>query len=79
MLRQISALLPEEMGKSLLVVLILLAPGSFLLLPALALFRLCTKQGYNGAIRLLRDYLVRARSKGVRLFKHLPTREKQPK
>lgn len=56
MLRQISALLPEALGKSLLVVLILLTPGSFLLLPVLALFRLCARHGCNGAIQLLHDY-----------------------
>jgi hypothetical protein len=61
MLRQISALLPEEPGKSLLVALILLAPGSFLILPVLAMFRLCSRHGYNNAVQSLRDYIVGAR------------------
>lgn len=70
MVRQISALIPEELGKPLLVALILLTPGSFLLLPVLALFRLCTRHGCNGAIRSLRGDFAGVRSEAARLFNH---------
>lgn len=68
MLRQISALLPEELGKSLLVALILITPGSFLVLPVLALFRLCARHGCYGAIQQLRGYWVSARIEMARRF-----------
>jgi len=76
MLRQLTALLPEELGKSLLVVLILLTPGSFLLVPLLAFFRLCARHGCHGAIQSVRDYFVGARSEVARLFNRMLTQEK---
>lgn len=68
MLRQSSAWLPDEPGKSLLVALILITPGSFLILPALALFRLCARHGCKGAIQSLRDWMAQARSEAARVF-----------
>jgi hypothetical protein len=76
MLRQISTLVPEELGKPLLAALILLMPGSFLVLPVLALFRLCASHGCNGATQALRDYFVRVRSEVAGLFNHTLTQEK---
>lgn len=48
MLRQFSALLPQGYAKWLGFALILLTPGSFLILPALALIRLCTRREEDG-------------------------------
>ena len=60
MLRQISAWLPEELAKPLVVALILITPGSFLILPLLAWYRIYARRDGMNLTQALRNYFVKA-------------------
>lgn len=61
MLRRRLALRPQQLGKSLVIVLILITPGSFLILPLLALIRLRARRKDWPWMPVLRQQWLRVR------------------